>query len=189
MINPVGPFQQAITGTVPAGTAMVRLLVNGVAQRTAFPDADGNFTIYSRFVTDGVNKNLRLQGGDIVTVDYGFKGDPLLASSVVVNKNFVKPIVDTVAPLAEYVTGMVPVGSQVIRLLVNGVPQRTATAAEDINATVIGGIDMKTGKFKIYSRIIKDENGVSRKLRAGDQVTIDSGVQIPGATGTTVTVK
>lgn len=188
VINAVGPFQQAITGTVPVGTVMVRLLVNGVPQRTAAPDAEGNFTIYSRFVTDGVDKTLRLQAGDKVTIDYGVKGNPLLASTVEVNKDFVKPLVNPVAPNAEYVTGIVPVGSQVIRLLVNGVPQRTANSQADINSVVVGGIDMKTGKFRIYSRIIKDENGKSRKLQAGDQVTIDSGVQIPGATGTTVTV-
>lgn len=187
-INAVGPFQQAITGTVPVGTTMVRLLVNGVPQRVATPDEEGNFSIYSRFITDGEINTLRLQAGDKVTIDYGVRGNPLLASTVEVNKDFVKPLVNDVVANSEYVTGSVPIGSQVIRLLVNGVPQRTAAPQADINSVTVGGIDIKTGKFKIYSRIIKDENGKSRKLQAGDKVTIDSGVQIPGATGTTVTV-
>ncbi|MBC1373414.1 hypothetical protein HB847_13625 [Listeria booriae] len=187
-INPVGPFQQAVTGTAPVGTKMVRLLVNGVAQRTVAPEADGSFSIYSRFVTDGSVSNLRLKAGDTITVDYGNKTPANLATTIKVSAELVKPIVNDVAANADYITGMVPVGTQTLRLVVNGKAQRTITPQANIDAVTAGGIGAD-GKFKIYSRFITDETGVSRKLKAGDRVTIDSGVQIPGDTGTTVIVK
>ncbi|MBC1566576.1 toxin Cry1Ac domain D-VI-related protein [Listeria booriae] len=187
-INPVGPFQQAVTGKAPVGTKMVRLLVNGVAQRTVAPEADGSFSIYSRFVTDGLVSNLRLKAGDTITVDYGNKTPANLATTIKVSAELVKPIVNDVVANADYITGMVPVGTQTLRLVVNGRAQRTVTPQANIDAVTAGGIGTD-GKFKIYSRFITDETGVSRKLKAGDRVTIDSGVQIPGDTGTTVVVK
>ncbi|WP_059141504.1 toxin Cry1Ac domain D-VI-related protein [Paenilisteria newyorkensis] len=186
IIDSVGPFQQAITGKVPAGTVSVRLLVNGVPQRLVAPDANGNFSFYSRFVSDGTVSNLRLQKGDIITVDYGIRTPANLSTTVVVN-NAVKPIVDTVQAESDYITGLVPTGTQVLRLSINGVAQRTVTPQEDIEAITAGGIG-SNGKFKIYSRFFKDETGLSRKLKAGDKITVDLGAQIPGDTGTTVTV-
>uniref|UniRef100_UPI003D2F7528 toxin Cry1Ac domain D-VI-related protein n=1 Tax=Listeria rocourtiae TaxID=647910 RepID=UPI003D2F7528 len=186
-LNPVGPFQQAITGKAPAGTKSVRLIVNGVPQRLVTPEADGSFSIYSRFVTDGTNANLRLQAGDIVAVDYGIRTPANLVATTIVNKEHVKPVVHDIKANADYVTGFAPVGTQVLRLVVNGIPQRTITPQANIETVVAGGI-ASDGKFKIYSRFIKDENGINRKLQAGDKVIIDSGVQIPGDTGTTVTV-
>ncbi|EUJ52322.1 hypothetical protein, partial [Listeria rocourtiae] len=83
--------------------------------------------------------------------------------------------------------GFVPAGTSVLRLVVNGVPQRTITAVKDLEVVAAGGID-PTGKFKMYSRFIVDEKGERRKLRDGDRVTIDAGVQIPGYVGETITV-
>ncbi|MBC2004958.1 hypothetical protein HCA78_14325 [Listeria booriae] len=188
VVNPVGPFQQAITGNVPEGTKMVRLLVNGIAQRTMAPEADGSFSIYSRFITDGVLNNLRLKAGDIVTVDYGNKTPANLVTNVTVSAELVKPIVNDVVAGTDYITGIVPVGTQTLRLVVNGVPQRTISPQANIDAVTAGGIG-PDGKYKIYSRFIVDEEGTSRRLKAGDRVTVDGGVQIPGDTGTTFIVK
>ncbi|MBC2371785.1 hypothetical protein HBP98_07240 [Listeria booriae] len=188
VVNPVGPFQQAITGNAPEGTKMVRLLVNGIAQRTVAPEADGSFSIYSRFITDGTLNNLRLKAGDIVTVDYGNKTPANLVTNVTVSAELVKPIVNDVVAGTDYITGIVPVGTQTLRLVVNGVPQRTITPQVNIDAVTAGGIG-PDGKYKIYSRFIVDEEGTSRRLKAGDRVTVDGGVQIPGDTGTTFIVK
>ncbi|MBC2674739.1 toxin Cry1Ac domain D-VI-related protein, partial [Listeria booriae] len=186
-INPVGPFQQAITGKAPEGTKSVRLLVNGVPQRLVTPEADGSFNFYSRFITDGKDTNLRLKTGDVVAVDYGIRTPGHLVATTVVSAEHVKPVVHDIKENVDYITGLAPIGTQVLRLVVNGVPQRTITPQTDINATTAGGIG-PDGKFKIYSRFIKDEEGITRKLKEGDVVTIDAGVQIPGYTGTTVTV-
>ncbi|WP_430536402.1 hypothetical protein [Listeria rocourtiae] len=110
-----------------------------------------------------------------------------LVATTIVNKEHVKPVVHDIKANAGYVTGFAPVGTQVLRLVVNGIPQRTITPQANIETVVAGGI-ASDGKFKIYSRFIKDENGINRKLQAGDKVIIDFGVQIPGDTGTTVTV-
>ncbi|MBA3926267.1 toxin Cry1Ac domain D-VI-related protein [Listeria rustica] len=186
MVDSVAPFQQAITGKAPAGTVSVRLIVNGVPQRLVAPDANGNFSFYSRFVSDGTVSNLRLKQGDIVTVDYGNKTPANLATSVTVSQA-AKPIIDTVKAKSDYITGLVPTGTQVLRLSINGVAQRTVTPQANIDAVTAGGIG-SNGRFKIYSRFFKDETGVSRKLKAGDKITVDLGAQIPGDTGTTVTV-
>ncbi|MBC2025254.1 putative mucin/carbohydrate-binding domain-containing protein [Listeria booriae] len=187
VVNPIGPFQQAVTGIAPVGTKMVRLLVNGIAQRTVAPAEDGSFSIYSRFITNGSVATLRLKAGDNVTVDYGNKTSANKKTTVTVDSELMKPIVDAIAPKADYITGLVPIGTQVLRLVVNGKAQRTITPQVDINAVTAGGIGFD-GHFKIYSRFIIDENGVSRRLQAGDRITIDAGIQIPGDTGTTVTV-
>ncbi|KGL42421.1 hypothetical protein DUK53_10885 [Listeria sp. SHR_NRA_18] len=186
IVDGVAPFQQAITGKAPAGTVSVRLIVNGVPQRLVAPDADGNFSFYSRFVTDGNVSNLRLKQGDIVTVDYGIRTPANLATSVTVSQA-AKPIIDTIKAESDYVTGLVPTGTQVLRLSINGVPQRTVTPQANIDTVTAGGIG-SNGRFKIYSRFFTDEKGQSRKLKAGDTVTVDLGAQIPGDTGTTVTV-
>ncbi|MBC1457214.1 pectate lyase-like adhesive domain-containing protein [Listeria newyorkensis] len=186
IVDGVAPFQQAITGKAPAGTVSVRLIVNGVPQRLVAPDADGNFSFYSRFVTDGNVSNLRLKQGDIVTVDYGIRTPANLATSVTVSQA-AKPIIDTIKAESDYVTGLVPTGTQVLRLSINGVPQRTVTLQANIDTVTAGGIG-SNGRFKIYSRFFTDEKGQSRKLKAGDTVTVDLGAQIPGDTGTTVTV-
>ncbi|CAM4095793.1 hypothetical protein HCA64_14145 [Listeria booriae] len=186
IVDEVGPFQQAITGKAPAGAVSVRLVVNGVPQRLVEPDANGNFSFYSRFVSDGTVSNLRLKMGDIVTVDYGSKTPANLATSVRVSLS-AKPIIDTVIAESDYITGLVPTGTQVLRLSINGIPQRTVTPQENIETVTAGGIG-SNGRFKIYSRFFKDETGVSRKLQAGDKITVDLGAQIPGDTGTTVTV-
>ncbi|CAM4095585.1 hypothetical protein HCA64_14150 [Listeria booriae] len=182
IVDEVGPFQQAVTGKAPAGTVSVRLIVNGVPQRLVEPDANGNFSFYSRFVSDGTVSNLRLKMGDIVTVDYGSKTPANLATSVRVSLS-AKPIIDTVIAESDYITGLVPTGTQVLRLSINGIPQRTVTPQE-----MTAGVIESNGRFKIYSRFFKDETGVSRKLQAGDKITVDLGAQIPGDTGTTVTV-
>lgn len=189
-LNAVVPFQPTITGTVPVGTKTVRLLVNGVAQSVATPDAEGNFVLVSRFIKDGKgNEKLSLKTEDEVIVDYGNKGNPELASTVLVGKAVVKPTVNPVASGSDYVTGTVPVGTQVVRLIVNGIPQRTANVTKDINKLPAGGVDMKTGEYKIYSRIIKDENGQSRSLAVGDKVTIDLSNLFLTDTTTTVTIE
>ncbi|MBC2174837.1 hypothetical protein [Listeria booriae] len=69
VVNPVGPFQHAIEGNAPEGTKMVRLLVNGVAQRTVEPEADGSVSIYSRFIFDEEGTSRRLKASDRITVD------------------------------------------------------------------------------------------------------------------------
>ncbi|MBC1605063.1 hypothetical protein HCJ39_10085 [Listeria rocourtiae] len=186
IVDNVAVFQQAITGKVPAGTLSVRLIVNGIPQRLVAPDAQGNFSFYSRFISDGTVSNLRLKEGDVVTVDYGNRTPAHLATTTTVS-TATKPILDTVYEATDYVSGLVPTGTQVLRLSINGVPQRTVTPQENIDAVTAGGI-ASNGRFKIYSRFFKDETGVSRKLKAGDTVTVDLGVQIPGDTGTTVTV-
>ncbi|RAM14331.1 hypothetical protein C1907_03535 [Listeria ivanovii] len=186
IIDSVGPFQQAITGKVPAGTLSVRLVVNDHPQRLVTPDANGNFSFYSRFVTDGTVSNLRLQKGDKIVVDYGNKTPSNLATTTYVN-DAVKPLIDVVKAESDYITGLVPTGTQVLRLSINGIAQRTVTPQADINAVTAGGIGTD-GKFKIYTRFFRDSSGLTRKLHAGDTVTVDLGAQIPGDTGTTVTV-
>ncbi|WP_048627436.1 toxin Cry1Ac domain D-VI-related protein [Listeria ivanovii] len=186
IIDAIGPFQQAITGKVPAGTVSVRLVVNDHPQRLVTPDANGNFSFYSRFVTDGTVSNLRLQKGDKIVVDYGNKTPSNLATTTYVN-DAVKPLIDVVKAESDYITGLVPTGTQVLRLSINGIAQRTVTPQADINAVTAGGIGTD-GKFKIYTRFFRDSSGLTRKLHAGDTVTVDLGAQIPGDTGTTVTV-
>ncbi|MBC1604718.1 hypothetical protein HCJ39_08340 [Listeria rocourtiae] len=186
IVDEVGPFQQAITGKAPAGTVSVGLIVNGVPKRLVEPDANGNFSFYSRFVSDGTVSNLRLKMDDIVTVDYGNKTPAHLATSVIVSLA-AKPIIDTVIAESDYITGLVPTETQVLRLSINGVPQRTVIPQENIDTVTAGGI-ASNGRFKIYTRFFKDETGLSRKLKAGDTITVDLGAQIPGGTGTTVTV-
>ncbi|PZG51801.1 hypothetical protein C1909_10800 [Listeria ivanovii] len=186
IIDAIGPFQQAITGKVPAGTVSVRLVVNDHPQRLVTPDANGNFSFYSRFVTDGTVSNLRLQKGDKIVVDYGNKTPSNLATTTYVN-DAVKPLIDVAKAESDYITGLVPTGTQVLRLSINGIAQRTVTPQADINAVTAGGIGTD-GKFKIYTRFFRDSSGLTRKLHAGDTVTVDLGAQIPGDTGTTVTV-
>ncbi|EUJ41404.1 toxin Cry1Ac domain D-VI-related protein, partial [Listeria rocourtiae] len=126
IIDNVAVFQQAITGKVPAGTLSVRLIVNGVPQRLVAPDAEGNFSFYSRFISDGTVSNLRLKEGDVITVDYGNRTPAHLVATTTVG-TATKPVLDTVYEAADYVSGLVPTGTQVIRLSINGVPQRTVT--------------------------------------------------------------
>ncbi|MBC2324187.1 Ig-like domain-containing protein [Listeria booriae] len=184
-INPVFPEQQAITGTVPKDTELVRLVVNGVAQRNV-QAVDGQYNIYSRFITDENGVSRRLEVGDVIQVDYGTKTPTNLIAKTTVQAAVVKPTVNPIAPSAEYVTGNVPAGTQTLRLIVNGVAQRVITPTTDpVNA---GRIE-SDGTFSIRSRFIVDEKGTSRRLVAGDVVTIDYGVQISGNTGTSVTVK
>ncbi|MBC1799999.1 toxin Cry1Ac domain D-VI-related protein [Listeria booriae] len=86
-IDSVHPLQETITGKAPAGTKLVRILVNGIAQRTTVPEADGSFSFYTRFVTDGISTNKRLQAGDTVTVDYGNRTPENLATTIIVSAN------------------------------------------------------------------------------------------------------
>ncbi|MBA3925596.1 Ig-like domain-containing protein [Listeria rustica] len=183
VVNDVYPEQQAITGTAPADAELVRLVVNGVAQRNV-QVVDGEFSIYSRFVTDSTGKSVRLKAGDVVEVDYGNKTPANQVAKTIVIKEIVKPTINATAAKAEHITGSVPVGTQTLRLIVNGVAQRVITPT----ITTGGGINAD-GTFSFYSRFVKDAQGNSVRLQAGDVITIDYGVQVSGDTASSITVK
>ncbi|MFE5430429.1 toxin Cry1Ac domain D-VI-related protein, partial [Peribacillus simplex] len=175
-IDTVYQDAQTITGTAPEGATIVRLLVNGVALRTAPVNEDGRFSIYSRYVgVDDHGNNLTLQPGDIVTVDYGMRTPANIQAHTTVIKEAEKLQVNPVAPNADYVTGKAPEGTKSLRLLVNGLAQRTVS----LNQTGSGVIN-PDGSYQIYSRFIVDENGVTRRLQAGDVIEVDNGPLVVG---------
>ncbi|MGG0789377.1 toxin Cry1Ac domain D-VI-related protein [Peribacillus simplex] len=175
-IDTVYQDAQTITGTTPKGATIVRLLVNGVALRTAPVNEDGRFSIYSRYVgVDDHGNNLTLQPGDIVTVDYGMRTPANIQAHTTVIKEAEKLQVNPVAPNADYVTGKAPEGTKSLRLLVNGLAQRTVS----LNQTGSGVIN-PDGSYQIYSRFIVDENGVTRRLQAGDVIEVDNGPLVVG---------
>ncbi|WP_433957050.1 toxin Cry1Ac domain D-VI-related protein [Cytobacillus horneckiae] len=183
-IDPVYQNALAVTGQAPEGATIVRLLVNGVAIRMADVHDDGTFSIYSRYVgVDENGKNKVLMPGDLVTVDYGTKTPASIQAHTIVIGEIVKPEVNPVAPSADYVTGKAPAGTQVLRLKVNGVIQRTISPI-----TSGAGQIQPDGSFRIYSRFNVDENGNSRRLQAGDVVEVDYGAQVPGDHATKVIV-
>ncbi|MGE6377373.1 toxin Cry1Ac domain D-VI-related protein [Peribacillus muralis] len=175
-IDPVYPDAQTITGTAPEGATIVRLLVNGLALRTAPVLEDGTFSIYSKFVgVDENGNNIALKAGDIVTVDYGLRTPSNLQATITVVKEAVKLQVNPVAPNSDYVTGIAPEGTESLRLLVNGNAVRT------ISLTQTGaGIIKPDGSYSIYSRFVPDGNGGNRRLQAGDVIEVDYGPLIVG---------
>ncbi|WHY98434.1 toxin Cry1Ac domain D-VI-related protein [Peribacillus simplex] len=175
-IDTVYQDAQTITGTAPEGATIVRLLVNGVALRTAPVNEDGTFSIYSRYVgVDENGNNITLQPGDIVTVDYGMRTPANIQAHTTVIKEAEKLQVNPVAPNADYVTGKAPEGTKSLRLLVNGLAQRTVS----LNQTGSGVVN-PDGSYQIYSRFIVDENGVTRRLQAGDVIEVDNGPLVVG---------
>ncbi|MFS0765834.1 toxin Cry1Ac domain D-VI-related protein [Peribacillus phoenicis] len=175
-LNTVYPNAEVISGTAPEGATIVRLLVNGEALRTAPVNEDGTFSIYSKYVgVDGNGNNKTLQVGDIVTVDYGVRTPSNLQAHTTVIKEAEKLQVNPVAPNADYVTGKAPEGTKSLRLLVNGKAQRTVSLTQ----TGAGTIN-PDGSYQIYSRFIVDENGVTRRLQAGDVIEVDNGPLVVG---------
>ncbi|MFF2581235.1 Ig-like domain-containing protein, partial [Peribacillus sp. NPDC058075] len=175
-INPVYQNAEVITGTAPEGATIVRLLVNGAALLTAPVNEDGTFSIYSRYIgVDENGNNITLQAGDIVTVDYGLRTPSNLQAHITVVKEAVKLQVNPVAPNADYVTGKAPEGTKSLRFIVNGIAQRTVSLTQ----TGAGFIN-PDGSYQIYSRFIVDENGVTRRLQAGDVIEVDNGPLVVG---------
>ena len=175
-IDTVYKDAQTITGTAPEGATIVRLLVNGVALRTAPVNEDGTFSIYSRYVgVDENGNNITLQPGDIVTVDYGMRTPSNLQAHTTVIKEAEKLQVNPVAPNADYVTGKAPEGTMSLRLLVNGIAQRTVSLTQTGS-----GVINTDGSYQIYSRFIVDEHGVTRRLQAGDVIEVDNGTLVVG---------
>ncbi|MGG1525581.1 toxin Cry1Ac domain D-VI-related protein [Peribacillus frigoritolerans] len=175
-LNTVYPNAEVISGTAPEGATIVRLLVNGEALRTAPVNEDGTFSIYSKYVgVDGNGNNKTLQVGDIVTVDYGVRTPSNLQAHTTVIKEAEKLQVNPVAPNADYVTGKAPEGTKSLRLLVNGKAQRTVSLTQ----TGAGTIN-PDGSYQIYSRFIVDENGITRRLQAGDVIEVDNGPLVVG---------
>ncbi|MGE6377372.1 hypothetical protein, partial [Peribacillus muralis] len=108
-------------------------------------------------------------------VDYGVRTPSNLQATITVVKEAVKLQVNPVAPNADYVTGIAPEGTKNLRLLVNGKALRT------ISLTQTGaGIINPDGSYRIYSRFIEDDNGVTRRLQAGDVIEVDNGPLIVG---------
>ncbi|TVX77694.1 hypothetical protein FQP34_21340 [Peribacillus simplex] len=175
-IDTVYKDAQTITGTAPEGATIVRLLVNGVALRTAHVNEDGTFSIYSRYVgVDENGNNITLQPGDNVTVDYGMRTPSNLQAHTTVIKEAEKLQVNPVAPNADYVTGKAPEGTMSLRLLVNGIAQRTVSLTQTGS-----GVINTDGSYQIYSRFIVDEHGVTRRLQAGDVIEVDNGPLVVG---------
>jgi hypothetical protein len=175
-LNTVYQNAEVITGTAPEGATIVRLLVNGEALRTAPVNEDGTFSIYSKYVgVDEKGNNKTLQVGDVVTVDYGMRTPSKLQAHTTVVKEVEKLQVNAVAPNADYVTGKAPEGTLSLRLLVNGMPQRTVSLTQ----TGAGYIN-SDGSYQIYSRFIIDENGANRRLKAGDVIEVDYGPLVVG---------
>ncbi|MGE7904403.1 toxin Cry1Ac domain D-VI-related protein [Peribacillus sp. NPDC094092] len=175
-VDPVYQDAQTITGTAPEGATIVRLLVNGVALRTAPVNEDGTFSIYSRYVgVDENGNNITLQAGDIVTVDYGMRTPANLQAHATVIKEAEKLQVNPVAPNADYVTGKAPEGTMSLRLLVNGIAQRTVSLTQTGS-----GVINPDGSYQIYSRFFVDDNGATRRLQAGDVIEVDNGPLVVG---------
>ncbi|WP_342604307.1 toxin Cry1Ac domain D-VI-related protein [Peribacillus sp. FSL E2-0159] len=167
---------ETVTGKAPEGATIVRLLVNGEALRTAPVNEDGTFSIYSKYIgVDENGKNKTLQPGDIVTVDYGVRTPSNLQAHTTVIKQQEKLQVNPVAPNADYVTGKAPEGTKSLRLLVNGIAQRTVSLTQTGS-----GVINTDGSYQIYSRFIMDENGVTRRLQAGDVIEVDNGSLVVG---------
>ena len=139
-------------------------------------DEDGTFSIYSKYVgVDENGNNKTLQVGDIVTVDYGIRTPSNLQAHTTVIKEAEKLQVNPVAPNADYVTGKASEGTKSLRLLVNGIAQRTVSLTQ----TGAGFVN-PDGSYQIYSRFIVDENGVTRRLQAGDVIEVDNGPLVVG---------
>ncbi|MFD6209235.1 toxin Cry1Ac domain D-VI-related protein [Peribacillus sp. NPDC060253] len=174
-LNSVYQNAEAITGTAPEGETIVRLLVNGVPLRTAPVNEDGSFSIYSKYVgVDENGKNKTLQAGDVVTVDYGIRTPSNIQAHTTVLKEIEKLQVNPVAPNADYVTGKAPVGTQLLRMKVNGNPLRTVSTVQSG-----AGVINPDGSYQIYSRFIT-EDGVQRRLQAGDVIEVDYGPNVVG---------
>ncbi|MDM5214093.1 toxin Cry1Ac domain D-VI-related protein [Peribacillus sp. NJ4] len=175
-LNTVYQNAEVITGTAPEGATIVRLLVNGEALRTAPVNEDGTFSIYSKYVgVDEKGNNKTLQVGDVVTVDYGMRTPSNLQAHTTVVKEVEKLQVNAVAPNADYITGKAAEGTKGLRLLVNGIAQRTVSLTQ----TGAGYIN-PDGSYQIYSRFIIDENGANRRLKAGDVIEVDYGPLVVG---------
>ncbi|CAH0195064.1 Minor extracellular protease Epr [Peribacillus sp. Bi96] len=174
-LNSVYQNAEAITGTAPEGATIVRLLVNGVPLRTAPVNEDGSFSIYSKYVgVDDNGENKTLQAGDVVTVDYGIRTPSNIQAHTTVLKEIEKLQVNPVAPNADYVTGKAPEGTQLLRLKVNGNPLRTVSTVQSG-----AGVINPDGSYQIYSRFIT-EDGVQRRLQAGDVIEVDYGPNVVG---------
>ncbi|MGE7761380.1 toxin Cry1Ac domain D-VI-related protein [Peribacillus sp. NPDC097895] len=174
-LNTVYQNAEAITGTAPEGATIVRLLVNGVPLRTAPVNEDGSFSIYSKYVgVDENGNNKTLQPGDVITVDYGIRTPSNLQAHTTVLKEIEKLQVNSVAPNADYVTGKAPEGTQLLRLTVNGNPLRTVSTVQSGS-----GVINPDGSYQIYSRFIT-EDGVQRRLKAGDVIEVDYGPNVVG---------
>ncbi|MBA3925765.1 leucine-rich repeat domain-containing protein [Listeria rustica] len=173
-LNPVTTGLQAISGRVIDGRTRVRVLVNGIVQREVDTDAQGYYTVPARkLVTSYGLSNRPIRGGDKIQVDFGPNTAEHLITRQIVQDARRPTTLDPVQARTDYITGQTLPGSQTLRLIVNGVPQRVITP----QSSGAGQIE-QDGHFKIYSRFNLNSKGQLARLQTGDTITVDSGEQI-----------
>ncbi|MBA3925452.1 leucine-rich repeat domain-containing protein [Listeria rustica] len=173
-LNPVTTGLQAISGRVIDGRTRVRVLVNGIVQREVDTDAQGYYTVPARkLVTSYGLSNRPIRGGDKIQVDFGPNTAEHLITRQIVQDASRPTTLDPVQARTDYITGQTLPGSQTLRLIVNGVPQRVITP----QSSGAGQIE-QDGHFKIYSRFNLNSKGQLARLQTADTITVDSGEQI-----------
>ncbi|MBA3925614.1 leucine-rich repeat domain-containing protein [Listeria rustica] len=173
-LNPVTTGLQAISGRVIDGRTRVRVLVNGIVQREVDTDAQGYYTVPARkLVTSYGLSNRPIRGGDKIQVDFGPDTAEHLITRQIVQDASRPTSLDPVQARTDYITGQTLPGSQTLRLIVNGVPQRVITP----QSSGAGQIE-QDGHFKIYSRFNLNSKGQLARLQTADTITVDSGEQI-----------
>ncbi|MBA3926790.1 Ig-like domain-containing protein [Listeria rustica] len=173
-LNKVTVGIQAISGRIIDGRSHARVLINGVMQREVDTDADGYYSVPVRKVLMSNGAAMfSIRSGDTIQVDYGADTPEHFITRQVVKEYSRPTTVDPVQARADYITGQTLPGSQTLRLIVNGIPQRVITP----RSAGAGQID-PDGRFKIYSRFNLDANGQLVRLNKGDKITVDSGEQI-----------
>ncbi|MBA3925454.1 leucine-rich repeat domain-containing protein [Listeria rustica] len=173
-LNPVTTGLQAISGRVIDGRTRVRVLVNGIVQREVDTDAQGYYTVPARkLVTSYGLSNRPIRGGDKIQVDFGPNTVEHLITRQIVQDASRPTTLDPVQARTDYITGQTLPGSQTLRLIVNGVPQRVITP----QSSGAGQIE-PDGHFKIYSRFNLNSKGQLARLQTADTITVDSGEQI-----------
>ncbi|MBA3925451.1 leucine-rich repeat domain-containing protein [Listeria rustica] len=184
-INPVTVGIQEISGRISNGPARIRILVDGVVQREITTTAGGYFSVPSRNILDSSGKSRGpLKAFYTVRVDYGPDTPKNLITECVVVSNERPTTLYLTQANADYITGQTLPGSQTLRLTVNGIMQRVITP----RSTSPGQI-MSDGYFKIYSRFNLDSDGQLSRLKTGDTITVDSGIQLYGASHVEIKVQ
>ncbi|MYL20767.1 hypothetical protein GLW04_12770 [Halobacillus litoralis] len=157
-VDAVTQADSTVTGTTePNAEVTVNLPGNVTAAGTA--DGSGAFTV-DLPRTYPPNTVLSVTAADAA-------GNVSESTEVTVERYYPEapPVVDPVIENSDYVTGTVPDDAVMVRLIVNGQPQRV--------------VETNGETFSIYTRFYADSEGNRSRLKPGDVVTVDYGVGTP----------
>ncbi|WP_347861523.1 Ig-like domain-containing protein [Salimicrobium sp. PL1-032A] len=157
-VNSVTQADVTVTGnTEPGAEVTVQLPGDVTTQTTA--DENGEFTA-DLPRTYPPNTSLSVTATDAA-------GNVSESTEVRVERYYPETplVVDPVIENSDYVTGSVPEDAVMVRLIVNGQPQRVVETDGEV--------------FSIYSRFYVDSEGNRSRLKPDDVVTVDYGVGTP----------